>query len=102
MIIVLIVIGVDFKDFLVELKYIKAFSNDELHEKIDKCQCLAHIEAAIDRLLSGTLDQIVERNQDSFYFLQGNTQKSESEGVPLTRLSSNISLENFDEEACFS
>jgi hypothetical protein len=56
MIIALIVIGVDSKDFLVELKYIKAFSNDDLHEKIDKCQCLAHIETAIDRLLSGTLE----------------------------------------------
>jgi hypothetical protein len=56
MIIALIVIGVVSKDFLVELKYIKAFSNDDLHEKIDKCQCLAHIETAIDRLLSGTLE----------------------------------------------
>jgi hypothetical protein len=37
MIIALIVIGADSQDILVELKYIKAFSNDELYEKIDEC-----------------------------------------------------------------
>ncbi len=70
MIIALIVIGDDSKDLLVELKYIKAFSDDELYEKIDECQCLAHIETAIEKLLSGTLDQLVAR-KDSTDYQQG-------------------------------
>jgi hypothetical protein len=37
MIIALVVIGYDSVDLFVELRYIKAFSNDELYEKIDEC-----------------------------------------------------------------
>jgi hypothetical protein len=67
MIIALVVIGYDSVDLFVELRYIKAFSNDELYEKIDECQCLAHIETAIEKLMSGTLDIVASRKPSSDY-----------------------------------
>jgi hypothetical protein len=48
MIVALIVLGKESAaDILVELKYIKAFTQDDLYEKVDECQCLAQIETAI-------------------------------------------------------
>jgi hypothetical protein len=46
-------------DLFVELRYIKAFSNDDLYDKIDECQCLAHIETAIEKMMSGTLESLI-------------------------------------------
>ena len=49
----LICIGKRSADLLIEIKYIKAFSIDDLYGKHDSCQCLAHIESALEMLKTG-------------------------------------------------
>lgn len=50
---------------MLELKYIKAFTQEDLYEKVDECQCLAQIETAIDKIQSGTLESLVAMAESS-------------------------------------
>jgi hypothetical protein len=65
MVISCVALGTKASDLLLEIRYIKAFSQDDLVDKHDACQCLAHIEVALDRLMSGNLDFNQGQNSDS-------------------------------------
>lgn len=63
MIISCVALGAKASDLLLEIRYIKAFSQEDLVDKHDSCQCLAHIEVALEKLMSGNLD--FNQNSDS-------------------------------------
>jgi hypothetical protein len=42
-------------DLLIEVKYIQAFSSDDLYDIVQSGQSLAHIETAIEKVISGQI-----------------------------------------------
>ena len=63
MIMAFICMGRKCTDLFIELKYIKSFSQEDLYEKHDSCQCLAHIETAIEKIISGVENHLNEMQQ---------------------------------------
>jgi len=63
MILAFVCMGRKSADLYLEIKYIKAFSQEDLYEKHDSCQCLAHIETAMEKIMSGIESHIGDLQQ---------------------------------------
>ena len=57
MIVGCIAIGNKAAELFLEIRYIKAFAQENLLDKDDTCQCLVHIETALEMLLTGTVNE---------------------------------------------
>lgn len=71
MILAFVCMGKRSAQMYLEIKYIKEFSQEDLYEKHDACQCLAQIESAIEKLISG-VEGVYQMGQ------QGTSSMSES------------------------
>jgi hypothetical protein len=50
-------------DMYLEIKYIKAFSLEDLYDKVDSCQCLAYIETALEKVMTGIDHHLSDKQQ---------------------------------------
>jgi len=58
-------IGPKAVELYMEVRYIKAFAQENLLDKDDSCQCLVHIETALEMLLTGTINEYLSGAHDS-------------------------------------